>query len=53
MSPKTKRLAKEDDDLKKAEKLGPFATFMSLFKAFVVTGILFLPSSFVAGGWAF
>ena len=54
MSPNTKRRAKDEKDKKAvSEKLGPFGTFMSLFKAFVVTGILFLPHSFVAGGWAF
>lgn len=54
MSPNTRRRAKSVTEKEKvSEKLGPFGTFMSLFKAFVVTGILFLPSSFKAGGWAF
>lgn len=53
MSPITRRNKKTEEAVKKTSKLGPFGTFMSLFKGFVCTAILFLPASFKTGGWLF
>lgn len=35
------------------DKLSPAATFFTLIKGFVCTGCLYLPKSFINGGWAF
>lgn len=52
-TPKTrKRLIKEKDE-SEVEKMGPFATGLTLFKGFVCSGILYLPTSFVNGGYGF
>ena len=37
----------------KVKKLGPAATFLTLIKGFVCTGCLYLPKSFINGGWTF
>ena len=37
----------------KVKKLGPTATFLTLIKGFVCTGCLYLPKSFINGGWTF
>lgn len=33
--------------------LGPVATGFTIFKGFVASGILYLPTNFVTGGWLF
>jgi len=35
------------------KKLGDVATFMSLLKGMVCTGVIFLPRNLYNGGWAF
>ena len=51
----TLSLAKKVEDLvtDKIKKLGPFNTFLTLFKGFVNIGILFLPHTFSTGGFLF
>jgi solute carrier family 36 (proton-coupled amino acid transporter) len=34
-------------------KLGPAATYLTLMKGFVASAVLYLPKSFVNGGWGF
>lgn len=46
----SKRKKQESD---KVNKLGPAATFLTLIKGFVCTGCLYLPKSFINGGWVF
>lgn len=41
----------ETEKLKKVKKLSPMATYFSLLKGFVCTGILYLPKNFHNGGW--
>ena len=43
----------EEDTKKAVKKLGCFATFMTLMKGFVISSILYLPKSFVNGGYVF
>lgn len=52
-TPNTKRRIKNEETLKNVKKLGPLATYFSLMKAFVATGCLYLPKSFINGGWLF
>lgn len=47
-----KRMIRESET-KKIPKLGPIATGFTLFKGFVCTGILYMPLSFVNGGYIF
>jgi len=35
------------------KKLGSVATFFTLFKGFVCSSVLYLPKSYVNGGWGF
>jgi amino acid permease len=37
----------------KVKKLGTAATFFTLIKGFIATGCLYLPKSFVNGGYGF
>lgn len=53
LTPNTKKRTFEEKETKEIQKLGPFATYMSLLKGFVCCGILALPKSFENGGWAF
>ena len=43
----------KEDAVKKQKKLGPYATAFTIFKGFVCTGILYMPSDFVNGGYGF
>ena len=52
-TPNTRRKLKSEHDLEKAGKLGPVATFFTLVKGFVATGVLFLPKGWRNGGWLF
>ena len=52
-SPMTRRTEKQKAAIQKTKPLGCFGTFMSLFKGFVCTAILFLPAAFKTGGWFF
>ena len=51
-TPVTKRKIKEEKVKKEIKKLGPCATFMTLIKGFVCTGVLYLPKAFINGGYA-
>lgn len=42
-----------EEDKANLKLLGPVATFFTLIKGFVCTGILYLPKGFVNGGWGF
>ena len=44
---------KDEHDIQKAGKIGPFGTFFTLVKGFVASGILFLPKGWRNGGWLF
>jgi len=50
-TPQTKRKLIETEIQKKVKKLSPLATYFSLLKGFVCTGILYLPKNFKNGGW--
>lgn len=57
---KLKLVADEEKELLKAKleishvkKLSDLATFFTLVKGFVATGVLFLPNGFYNGGWFF
>ena len=52
-TPMTKRRIGKEENLKKVEKLGPYATAFTIFKGFVCTGILYMPKDFINGGWLF
>lgn len=52
-SPNTVRRAKNDEVKKKIKKLGAMETYITLMKGFVCTSVLYLPRSFVNGGWGF
>ena len=39
--------------MNKQKKLGPYATAFTIFKGFVCTGILYMPSNFISGGYGF
>lgn len=51
-TPVTKRRIKEEKVKGAVQKLGPCATFLTLIKGFVCTGVLYLPKAFINGGWA-
>ena len=51
-TPVTKRRIKEEKVKREIKKLGPCASFLTLFKGFVCTGILYLPKAFINGGYA-
>ena len=42
-----------EKEVNQVKLLGPLATGFTLFKGFVCTGILYMPLSFVNGGWLF
>ena len=50
-TPVTKRRIKEEKVKKEVKKLGTMASFLTLFKGFVCTGILYLPKAFINGGY--
>ena len=52
-TPGTKRKIIEEKTKKKVKKLGTLATYITLMKGFVCTSVLYLPKSFVNGGWLF
>jgi hypothetical protein len=49
----TQRRVRKENYVKKVKKLGTMATFFTLIKGFIATGCLYLPKSFVNGGWGF
>jgi len=51
-TPVTKRRIKEEKTKAEVEKLGTCASFLTLIKGFVCTGILYLPKAFINGGYA-
>jgi len=53
MTPMTKKRTAKEENIKKIEKLGPYATAFTIFKGFVCTGILYMPKDFINGGWLF
>ena len=53
MTPMTKKRVAKDENLKKIDKLGPWATAFTIFKGFVCTGILYMPKDFINGGYLF
>jgi len=53
LTPRTKNQLRLDEQAKDAVMLGPFGTGFTLFKGFVASGILYLPTNFTTGGWAF
>jgi proton-coupled amino acid transporter len=52
-TPQTKRRLIDEKSKSVIHKLGPISTFVTLIKGFVATGVLYLPKSFVNGGWGF
>lgn len=52
-SPNTKKRVKDEKLKKKIKKLGACETYITLLKGFVCTSVLYLPKSFVNGGWGF
>lgn len=52
-TPHTKRRMVEDKAKTAVNKLGPAATYLTLLKGFVASAVLYLPKSFVNGGWGF
>lgn len=52
-TPTTRRKLHQEDEVKAMTKLGPWATAFTIFKGFVATGILYMPKSFINGGWLF
>lgn len=52
-TPRTKRRMIREIETEQVEKLSPLATAFTLFKGFVCSGILYLPTSFVYGGSLF
>ena len=53
VNPEKRRQLKSEYEEMKAGKIGPMATFFTLIKGFVATGVLFLPKGWVNGGWLF
>jgi len=49
----TKRRLKDDNYKNKVKKMGTCATYMTLMKGFVCSACLYLPRSFVKGGYGF
>ena len=52
-TPRTKKRIKRQEQSKEFKLLGPVATGFTLFKGFVCSGILYMPISFVNGGYGF
>lgn len=52
-TPQTKRRLKDENMQKKVKKLSACATYMTLMKGFVCSACLYLPRSFVKGGYGF
>lgn len=52
-TPNTKRRLVDEDRMSKAKKLGTIETAFTIFKGFVCTGILYLPTDIYNGGWLF
>ena len=52
-TPVTRRKVKEEITKTLVKKLGCFATFMTLMKGFVISSVLYLPKSFINGGYMF
>jgi len=52
-TPTTRRRTKEEAIKKKVDKLSPVATYFTLMKGFICASILYLPKSFINGGWGF
>lgn len=50
-TPNTKRRVKEEKVKKEVHKLSPMESYFTLLKGFVCSSILYLPKSFVNGGW--
>lgn len=53
MTPNTKKKTLVEIESKQVKKLGDFATFFSLLKGMVCTGVMYLPRNIYNGGWAF
>jgi len=53
MTPNTQKRTLLMDETAGVHKLGDVATFMSLLKGMVCTGVIFLPRNLYNGGWAF
>lgn len=52
-TPNTRNRLRLDKQAEEAELLGPIGTGFTLFKGFVASGILYLPTNFTTGGWLF
>ena len=52
-TPRTKKRVKRQEAQGHVKLMGPWATAFTLFKGFVCTGILYMPSAFKDGGWLF
>ena len=52
-TPNTKRKLIDEKQKKSVEQLGTLATYMTLMKGFVCSSALYLPKSFINGGWGF
>ena len=50
-TPTTKRRIKEEKVKQEVKKLGACGSFLTLIKGFVCTGVLYLPKSFINGGY--
>ena len=53
MTPNTKKKSIFEDEVKHVKKLSDTATFFSLLKGMVCTGVIYLPRNLYNGGWAF
>ena len=53
LSPHSKQRALKEDDKTQVKRLGDMATFFSLLKGMVCTGVIYLPRNLYNGGWAF
>jgi len=53
MTPNTKKRTLIEQEKTGVKKLGDFATFFSLLKGMVCTGVIYLPRNLYNGGWAF
>jgi proton-coupled amino acid transporter len=51
-TPVTKRRIKEEKVKAEVKKLSAFASYLTLIKGFVCTGVLYLPKAFINGGYA-
>lgn len=52
-TPNTRNRMKLEAQQEDIELLGPIATGFTIFKGFVCSGILYLPTNFITGGWFF